>query len=270
MTGNPFNEAENAWLLTLPEVRAEGRFLPVCTIVAIRTVKDTYFPQDAGLHQAQQLTKRTCLLTLWRDGRDWNKEQTFRAIFTVDLVDGKTSLDLADSDFILDTDLRGRGLGSWIMQQLVCWSRTLPADTPVRRIHVSPVDEDDEDNHRRRDRFWHNTGFRFPEGKRLSRPFCVSDLCAPEGWQKSLSAVPLHQGVDALSRRCERQQRDLDRLEATCGRQTERIRALSARLWNVMLSNLMYSILISPLILADRTYRRAKAWREKKTPERRP
>lgn len=37
MTGNPFNEAENAWLLTLPEVRAEGRFLPVCTIVAIRT-----------------------------------------------------------------------------------------------------------------------------------------------------------------------------------------------------------------------------------------
>lgn len=34
----------NAWLLTLPEVRIEGELFEECTVVAVRTLKDSLVP----------------------------------------------------------------------------------------------------------------------------------------------------------------------------------------------------------------------------------
>ncbi|MBE5253293.1 hypothetical protein [Mixta mediterraneensis] len=36
-----FDEANNAWLLTLPESRTGGRYQPACRVVVIRTLKET-------------------------------------------------------------------------------------------------------------------------------------------------------------------------------------------------------------------------------------
>lgn len=36
----------NAWLLTLPEVRIEGELFEECTVVALRTLKDSWYHPD--------------------------------------------------------------------------------------------------------------------------------------------------------------------------------------------------------------------------------
>ena len=39
----------NAWLLTLPEVRIEGELFEECTVVALRTLKDSWYHPDGGI-----------------------------------------------------------------------------------------------------------------------------------------------------------------------------------------------------------------------------
>ncbi len=84
------------------------------------------------------------------NGGGWGKEQTFVARYTSDLWDRNPELDLTGPDFILEKVIRGRGVGSWVMQQLICWARTLPAETPVKSIQISPRDEQEPENMTRR------------------------------------------------------------------------------------------------------------------------
>jgi len=140
-----FRENENAWLLTLPEIRTEGHLIPACKIVAVRTVGGDRY--EDGL---------SCTLFLSCQYEGNTLDQTFAAVLrTYIRPDGSeySFLDLADGDFIIDSSLRGRGLGSWIMQQFVCWARTLPADMRVRRIKLSVRDDADEENYLRRENF---------------------------------------------------------------------------------------------------------------------
>lgn len=254
-----FDEDQNAWLLTLPEIGSGARHLPACTVVAIRTLKDTFFPEKGDEKGKQQLTERTCTLSLnWEDGGRY-EEMKYIATFTVDIWDGTTILDLTNSDFLIDYNLRGRGLGSWVMQQLICWAKTLPADTPVKTIKTSKVDEDEKENMLRRDIFWHGIGFRFSDNSRCSQPLRIRDLQLPRGRYSQLQAVPFHQGVNTLSRTCKDQKRKIDNLESTQAVQADRIRFLTERQWDVLLMKGLLSVLLSPLLLAGWLYGKVAA-----------
>ena len=253
-----FDEDKNAWLLTLPELWSGGQHLSGCTVVAIRTLKETFFPQYGDEDGKKKLTGRTCTLSLYWNGGGWHQEQKFTAEFTVDIWDGTTTLDLTDVDFILDNRLRGRGLGSWIMQQLICWARTLPAQTRVKPIRTSPVDEEEEENMLRRDRFWHGIGFRFRENERQSLPLRICDLQLPQGRHSQLQAVPLHQGVDTLVRTCEKTKLEIANLEFSRTHQADRILFLTERQWDVMLIKCVFSLIFSPFPLAGWLYSKVK------------
>lgn len=180
------------------------------------------------------------------------------AKFTVNIWDGTTILDLTNSDFTIDYNLRGRGLGSWVMQQLICWARTLPADTPVKTIKTSKVDEDEDadekENMLRRDIFWHGIGFRFSDSSRFSQPLRIRDLQLPQGRHSQLQAVPFHQGVNTLARTCKEQKRKTDNLELTQKSQADRILFLTERQWDVLLMQGLLSVLLSPLLLVGWLY----------------
>lgn len=251
-----FEEDINAWLLTLPEITSGGRYLPACTVVVLRTLKDTYFPEKGYKDGRQQLSGRTCTLSVsW--GSNWDQQEKYIAKYTIDIWDGTSSLDLTNADFLIDYNLRGRGLGSWIMQQLICWARTLPEDTPVRQIKTSPVDEDDEVNVLRRDRLWHGIGFRFKEGWRSSEALHIRDLQLPQGGYSQLLVTPLQQGVAALAATCEKQKRDLGYLELARTHQADTILSLTERQWHILptkwLSYTLYAV-FSPVLLAHWLY----------------
>ncbi|PKB91386.1 hypothetical protein A8A01_01330 [Ewingella americana] len=94
-----FEDDKNAWLLTMPEIGSGARYLPACTIVAIRTVKESYFPQMGDENGKQQLTERTCTLSLsWRNGERL-EEMKYFAKYTVVTWDRTSSLDLTNADF---------------------------------------------------------------------------------------------------------------------------------------------------------------------------
>ncbi|MDK1192430.1 hypothetical protein QMW88_22030 [Cronobacter dublinensis] len=100
---------------------------------------------------------------------------------------------------MLDYELRERGLGSWIMQQLASLAKNLPSDTPVKSIRTGPADEEDAENHSRRDRFWHGLGFRFAPGSRLSLPLSVGELQLPAGSGANPNVALLQKGVHILT-----------------------------------------------------------------------
>ncbi|MRT05962.1 hypothetical protein [Ewingella americana] len=255
-----FDEDKNTWLLTLPEIGTGARYLPACTIVAIRTVKESYFPQRGDENGKQQLTERTCNLFLSWINDERLEEMNYIAKYKVVTWDRTSSLDLTNSDFLIDYNLRGRGLGSWIMQQLICWARTLPEDTPVRRIKTSPVDEDEEVNALRRDRLWHGIGFRFCDNSRFSEPLHIRDLRLPQGGYSLLRVTPLHKGVAELAATCEKQKRDLGYLELARTRQADTILSLTERQWHVVLTKGLRFFLLalfSPLLLAHWLYGKA-------------
>lgn len=78
-------------------------------------------------------------------------------------------MELFSVEFMLNEFLpRGRGVGSWIMQQMVLWTRSLPPETLVRQIHISSVDAKNIHNLIRRSRLWRGLGFRFPPGNQLN------------------------------------------------------------------------------------------------------
>lgn len=259
-----FDEDINTWLLTLPETRSGGRYQSACRVVVTRTLKETYFPASGSLDVKKQLTGRSCTLALYWNGGGWHQEPKYIAEFKVNPWDGTTELDLTNSDFMLDYNLRGRGLGSWIMQQLIAWAKTLPADTPVKAIRTSPVDEDEKVNMLRRDRFWNGIGFKFAPGGRLSLPLCVGELQYPKGLHCSLIAVPLHKGVDDLHRQCERQKLEIERLEFSRLYHTEQIRLLTERQWDVLLIKFTIAVLFSPFIIPCWLYSKVRGNRVKR------
>ncbi|MGJ5910088.1 hypothetical protein [Enterobacter sp. J706] len=253
-----FDEEINAWLLTLPETHTGGRYQSTCRVVVTRTLKETYFPSGGSPDIKKQLTGRSCTLALYWNGGGWHQEPKYIAQFKVNPWDGTTELDLTNSDFMLDYNLRGRGLGSWIMQQLITWAKTLPADTPVKAIRTSPVDEDEKENMLRRDRFWNGIGFRFAPGERQSLPLSIGELQYPKGLHCPLTAVPLHKGLDELHRQCESQKLEIESLKSNRSYHTEQIRFLTERQWDVILLKFTINFLFSPVIIPSWLYRKVK------------
>ena len=257
-----FDESNNAWLLTLPERHTGGRYQQSCRVVVVRTLKETYSPATGSLDVKRKLAGRTCTLSLYWNGGGWHQELEYKAEFIVNIWDGTTELDLTNSDFMLDYNLRGRGLGSWIMIQLISWAKTLPSDTPVKRIRTSPVDEDDKENMLRRDRFWNGIGFRFEPGGRLSLPLTIGELQYPKGLHNPLIAVPLHKGVDELHRLCESQKREIECLKSNQSYQAGQIRYLTERQWDVLVTKFISFIIFSPIFIPCWLYSKLKRSRQ--------
>lgn len=257
-----FDESNNAWLLTLPESRSGGRYQQASRVVVIRTLKATYSPASGDLDVKRQLAGCTCTLSLYWDGGGWHQEHEYKAQFKVNIWDGTTELDLTNSDFILDYNLRGRGLGSWIMIQLISWAKTLPTDPPLKPIQTSHVDEDDKENMLRRDRFWHGIGFRFEPGGRLSLPLTVEELQCPKGIHCPLIAEPLHKGVNELHRLCESQKNEIKSLKSNQLYQLGEIRRLTERQWDVLLIKIISFIIFSPFFIPCWLYNKLQRSRE--------
>ena len=102
-----FDAGNNAWLLTLPEVRFEGELFEECTVVALRTLKDScYHPDGEHYSGPRTLAGRECQINLFWNGGGWGKEQTFVARYTSDLWDRNPELDLTGPDFKLEKVIR--------------------------------------------------------------------------------------------------------------------------------------------------------------------
>ncbi|GKI86892.1 hypothetical protein NUBL21976_53140 [Klebsiella pneumoniae] len=155
------------WLLTVPAGSAGNETM----VVAVRRVEECrYGSEDSpGAH-----VSITCSLTLYGDGQ--STPQTIVAKFEHGRVE------LFSVEFMLNEFLpRGRGVGSWIMQQMVLWTRSLPPETLVRQIHISSVDAKNIHNLIRRSRLWRGLGFRFPPGETSSMPLRADELQLPRG-----------------------------------------------------------------------------------------
>lgn len=199
-------ENENAWLITLPEQQDGAHYSRALTLVAIRTITDEYSPRGIGDRGPRHLESRVCELKLfWRGGT-----VSFPARYNVNPSDNTPELDLTNGYFVLEEELQGRGLGSWCMQQLVSWAKTLPPDTPVKPIKIFPGDETDAINHARRDHFWYVLGFRFKPGCRTSCPLTVNNLNFPAGSRAKPDVTLLHRGVLSLVEDNNRYRREIE------------------------------------------------------------
>ncbi|WP_336287370.1 hypothetical protein [Cronobacter dublinensis] len=242
-----YRNDENAWLITLPEKRNGAHFFQALTLVAIRTISDVYYPAAVSVEDRspRRLVRRECELKLYWRGGGWHQEKSFLARYTINLYDGTTQLNLTNSDFILDYELRGRGLGSWVMQQLVSWAKVLPPGTPVKPIRTAPVDEKDVENHARRDHFWHGLGFRFAPGSRTSLPLSVGELQLPAGSCTKPDVTLLQKGVHILT-----QTNDLYRLKLEAnGHALKASREEIARLTRLQPHMLLIQLISAPFTL---------------------
>lgn len=173
------------WLLTVPAESAGDEKV----VVVVRRVEECrYGSEDSpGAH-----LWITCSLTLYGDGP--GAPQTIVAKFERGLVE------LFSVEFMLNEFLpRGRRVGSWIMQQMVLWTRSLPPETLVRQIHISSEDARKSiHNLIRRSRLWRGLGFRFPAGGTSSMPLRADELQLPRGRCSTLRVEPLASGVRRL------------------------------------------------------------------------
>ena len=201
-----YREDENAWLITLPKQQDGARYPRPLTLVAIRTITDEYSPPGIEDRGPRHLKSRVCELKLfWRGGT-----VSFPASFNISPYTNTAELDLTNGYVVLEQELQGRGLGSWCMQQMVSWAKTLPPDTPVKTIRTNPGDEVDAVNHARRDHFWHRMGFRFAPGSRTSLPLTVNELQLPAGSGAKPDVVLLHRGVLSLVEDNDRYRLDIE------------------------------------------------------------
>ncbi|MBX8921107.1 hypothetical protein RYZ40_28190 [Raoultella planticola] len=172
------------WLLTVPAGSAGDETV----VVVVRRVEECrYGSEDSpGAH-----VWITCSLTLYGDGQ--STPQTVVAKFEHGRVE------LFSVEFMLNQFLpRGRGVGSWIMQQMVLWTRSLPPETLVGKIDISSVDAKDIHNLIRRSRLWRGLGFRFPTGETCSMSLRADELQMPRGRCSTLRVEPLASGVRRL------------------------------------------------------------------------
>lgn len=220
-----YREDENAWLIILPKQQDGACYPRPLTFVAIRIISDEYLPAGIENRGPRHLKSRVCELKLfWRGGT-----LSFPASFNVSPYTNTAELDLTNGYVILEEELQGRGLGSWCMQQLVSWAKTLPPDTPVKTIRTNPGDEVDAVNHARRDRFWHGMGFRFPPGSRTSLPLTVNELKLPAGSRAKPDVVLLHRGVLSLVEDNDRYRLDMEAKSRTLKGKDDEIARLTRR-----------------------------------------
>lgn len=172
------------WLLTVPAGSAGNETV----VVVVRRVEECRYGSEDSPGAYLWIT---CSLTLYGDGQ--STPQTIVAKFEHGRVE------LFSVEFMLNEFLpRGRGVGSWIMQQMVLWTRSLPPETLVRQIHISSVDAKNIHNLIRRSRLWRGLGFRFPPGETSSMPLRADELQLPRGRCSTLRVEPLVSAVRRL------------------------------------------------------------------------
>ncbi len=171
------------WLLTVPAGSAGNETV----VVVVRRVEECRYGSEDSPGAYLWIT---CSLTLYGDGQ--STPQTIVAKFEHGRVE------LFSVEFMLNEFLpRGRGVGSWIMQQMVLWTRSLPPETLVRQIHISSVDE----KHSQSDPpeqtvAW--AGFPVPAGETSSMPLRADELQLPRGRCSTLRVEPLVSAVRRL------------------------------------------------------------------------
>ena len=203
------------WLLTVPAGSAGNETV----VVVVRRVEECrYGSEDSpGAH-----VWITCSLTLYGNGQ--STPQTIVAHYEHGRVE------LFSVEFMLNKFLpRGRGVGSWIMQQMVLWTRSLPPETKVRPIHISSVDAKDIRNLYRRSRMWRGLGFRFPAGETCSMPLRADELQMPRGRCSTLRVEPLASGVRRLEDCYRGQQEKIVQLDGKKRSQKQLIDSLKNR-----------------------------------------
>jgi hypothetical protein len=170
------------WLLTVPAGSAGNETV----VVVVRRVEECRYGSEDSPGAYLWIT---CSLTLYGDGQ--STPQTIVAKFEHGRVE------LFSVEFMLNEFLpRGRGVGSWIMQQMVLWTRSLPPETLVRQIHISSVDAKNIHNLIRRSRLWRGLGFRFPPGKpaqcRCGQTNCSCHGAGVQrsGWSPGIRGTP--------------------------------------------------------------------------------
>ena len=172
------------WLLTVPAGSAGNETV----VVVVRRVEECRYGSEDSPGAYLWIT---CSLTLYGDGQ--STPQTIVAKFEHGRVE------LFSVEFMLNEFLpRGRGVGSWIMQQMVLWTRSLPPETLVGRIDISSVDAKNIHNLIRRSRLWRGLGFRFPPGETSSMPLRADELQVPRGRCSTLRVEPLVSAVRQL------------------------------------------------------------------------
>lgn len=158
-------------------------------LVVILSREESWGP--APERNSDGLYRASCIMTLYLADTEQTKTQTFTANYWP--LQG--SLHLFTEEFRLEASLQGHGLGTWITQQFVHWSRGLPPETQVCPIDISKVDEKEPENQIRRDRLWHAVGFRFPAGETCSMPLRADELQLPRGRCSTLRVESLASGV---------------------------------------------------------------------------
>ncbi|HBZ7303026.1 TPA: hypothetical protein MM085_005271 [Klebsiella pneumoniae] len=241
------------WLLTVPAGSAGNETV----VVAVRRVEECrYGSEDSpGAH-----VSITCSLTLYGDGQ--STPQTIVAKFEHGRVE------LFSVEFMLNEFLpRGRGVGSWIMQQMVLWTRSLPPETLVRQIHISSVDAKNIHNLIRRSRLWrglqkkivqiegkkrsqkqlitslrnrpfyhlwHRKGGQLPDEKCDALPLRAEKLSLPQSGDSDLEVAQRATGVIRLATLCSQSQEKIVELEKDLASQSEYLVYLQTNLLSIL------------------------------------
>lgn len=113
-----------------------------------------------------------------------------------------TSLSMSRGTVFLDPPaLRGQGIGSYLMNEIVTWAQQWP-DATVNSIALLSG-QADEGNKERRNRFYEQFGliFDYVDAERCegrSRPMPVAKLTPVEKWKENLLERDMHDYLDAL------------------------------------------------------------------------
>lgn len=157
-------------------------------------------------------------------------------------------------DFQLNPGFQGRGLGGWIMQQIVKWAKTLPPDTLVQGIHTSPNDEH-EDNTARRDRLWEGVGFQFGprevNGTRYSLPLTVQELLVHERWRRSVDVEPVEAIIAHTLKETKRLQYELEKVRRVAESRRRVLEAIEAQKPEKLIPRVLVQVLLLPFRALD-------------------
>ena len=208
------------WLLTVPAGSAGNETV----VVVVRRVEECRYGSEDSPGAYLWIT---CSLTLYGDGQ--STPQTIVAKFEHGRVE------LFSVEFMLNEFLpRGRGVGSWIMQQMVLWTRSLPPETLVRQIHISSVDAKNIHNLIRRSRLWRGLGFRFPPGETSAMPLRAEKLSLPQSGDSDLEVAQRATGVIRLATLCSQSQEKIVELERDLASQSEYLLDLQTKLLSIL------------------------------------
>ncbi|MBS5211828.1 MAG: hypothetical protein KHZ34_25695 [Klebsiella sp.] len=245
------------WLLTVPA----GSTGDETVVVVVRRVEECRYGSEDSPGAYLSITSS---LTLYGDGQ--GTPQTIVAKFVPGTVE------LFSVEFMLKEFLpRGRGVGSWIMQQMVLWTRSLPPETLVGRIDISSVDEKNIHNLIRRSRLLedcyrglqekivqlegkkrsqkqlitslqnrpfyhllHRKGGQLPDEKCDALPLRAEKLSLPQSGDSDLEVAQRATGVIRLATLCAQSQKRILELERELASQSEELVDLQANLLSIL------------------------------------